>query len=473
MPRASTRQQNTGETEPASSAVLAQDPSQPPLSPDSAQEEANIWQKTLRTPMNSSDEEDEEDEDEDEEGEGREGALRRSPSAENTDEQENNVYSNAEITSPAFKKLKKPPPAKYSTFFKLTDKTKLEDWRGLLSDHIDNALKLERIVFSRFSITFTVPRISPQPLIITIDDEKTYAEMIRRACKPKDPTVNIVIIEEQVEHPMHTQNLQSPKERSTKTRKKDSAERDHSESEEDAPPPKKSKKTKAPKASDIDPANQKIIDEIKVLRNKYTCEGNCASDHCYVLSDGEHLALGHPHFEAAKASSLRLETFPPNCALFDAVAKTVSRPSPVLERRLQQQRHGNGTQVNVTLTSELLNGLAGNLPANPRPSMPTPATAALNAPAPLPPVSTSETMLLPSSYGSGPRMKTPLFCEKFLLDEDREEICDLLQKEGYVGTQTFRFITLADLKATGFNRGQTAQLRDAVEMWAGAGDDSV
>ncbi|GJF00403.1 hypothetical protein PsYK624_166910 [Phanerochaete sordida] len=398
-------------------------------------DDSQIWLRNLGPPQGHVPSDDEEDDKEDfgEEAQGQ-GDLEE---LEDQEEGENGSNKGREVNSDAYKKKKKLPPAAYNSFFKILDTASLGDFRSRISDEIDQALHLEKIVFSRFTIIYTVPRISTQPLNITMPDEASYAEMVRRACRAKDPTANLVITEKQpVVQPMQPPAAEETTDNVSNKGKKRAAPDETHGSGDEARPQKKAKKNKP----DIDPETKALNDEMIKLREKWCCEdAKCSSDHCYVLPEGEHLALGHPHMKTWTAAILKGPEFatadsPPHAKLFDAV-HTTSKLSPVLQRRAQERNASSTPIININISPELLAGTQQKPAASPVPTDTSHSAPSGSAAAAAPSLVAQETMLIPSTCSPSPDMETEAFCTQFKLNED---ICKLLTNEGFIGTHLLR-----------------------------------
>lgn len=72
-------------------------------------------------------------------------------------------------------------------------------------------------------------------------------------------------------------------------------------------------------------------------------------------------------------------------------------------------------------------------------------------------------MLLPSPLSDGPNLTVQDFCATYELDH---AIHKRLLDNGYRRTRSFKHIEIEDLKAMGFMRGDIAELKEAVYLWA-------
>ncbi|KAJ7866881.1 hypothetical protein B0H13DRAFT_2352242 [Mycena leptocephala] len=268
---------------------------------------------------------------------------------------------------------------------------------------INVTLTPPRLLFSDYSVTFTVPRQVSEPM--HLNEESDYDYLVKKAVLiVKSPTAKIIV---------------EPKVKSPAGGKENE---DNSDTEK-----KSSKKTKIPKARDILPGNVALNDKISELRERWTCPaagGPCGSAHCFFTPDQpEHFPLGHDHFQSWAAGMLKgavfadLET-PPNNELFDNVAAGARAAKSLLKRRLepQTQTAAKNTpvvpQININLPAELANLLRP--PATP----PTPITTPLLAqPAAFIPPPNSANMLIPAPRIPGPELSIADFCSVYKLDE--------------------------------------------------------
>ena len=217
--------------------------------------------------------------------------------------------------------------------------------------------------------------------------------------------------------------------------------------------------------------------KITELRNMYPCKKNdaaCPGTHCYDTTDGDHLILGHAHFDcwaAAIVCPIRFaieyahlydmavqlkddgsatDEKPPNHTLFDP---TSTRVSPVLQRRQAALAAQNSNQptapvFNLNVGAEVLSFFR---PSSSHSSAPSNQSNSLLS-----------TLLLPSRE-IGPDMALNLFCANYDLSAS---ILDKLTANDYTHARFLRYITIKDLEEMDFKKGQIAALRDAVEAWS-------
>jgi hypothetical protein len=134
-----------------------------------------------------------------------------------------------------------------------------------------------------------------------------------------------------------------------------------------------------------------------------------------------------------------------------------------MQRRLELQNAkamSSAPVVQLTLGDGLLNVFQPLIAAVSRPL--DHATAAIAPPASNTPL-VSEKMLLPPNRAVGPDMTVPEFCDQYTLSPN---ILEHLNRNSYTHASHLRFVSLADLDGMGFNLGEKAALRDAVDRWS-------
>ncbi|KAG6894151.1 hypothetical protein C0992_007313 [Termitomyces sp. T32_za158] len=318
-----------------------------------------------------------------------------------------------------------------------------EDLRSLFDVKISNTLfpTIAKPDFSKFDIKFSIPRVVLDPMPLSSAED--YSLLLKVIQKIKaHPTVKISITET------------SPQPDALSTKENDAPE-------EDTRPKKKARKSKAPKESDILPANVALNDRIKQIRDRWECNVSmCHSEHCFVPAVGPHLPLSHEMVEKWAAAWLRDETLasldtPPHIALFDEVSPlTLGQKSPILQARLNnmvknslppQPLLPSAPVVNVVMPNDMFGFL--------RPAAPS---------VPMQPI--QSTTLLPSHLVPGPKLDISTFCHSYDLSDN---ILKKLKNHAYTGTQAFRHIDVSELKDMGFLPGEIVDLKEAVIEWAG------
>lgn len=78
-------------------------------------------------------------------------------------------------------------------------------------------------------------------------------------------------------------------------------------------------------------------------------------------------------------------------------------------------------------------------------------------------VPTSNGMLLPSNRASGIDMSIEVFCKKYSL---QPQVQELLDTEGYANAASLAYVKIADLDAAGFKSGHYYALMDVVKKWS-------
>ncbi|THH14793.1 hypothetical protein EUX98_g9563 [Antrodiella citrinella] len=359
-------------------------------------------------------------------------------------------------------------------FFTLNDNEPFDTWMAQLLVKIDNCMKPATLKFENYHVSFSIPRISPTPLTFnTASAGDTYCEMVKRALQKKtgEPGVHIFVEEhEKVKRAKEGRRCASGGSDQEETRSNDSdADAEDSEDEADTKQKKRkksgrqsdTKKSKPPKALDINPLNKALDEQIKLLRARWTCHASsCSSEHCYVSATSDkHIPLGHAHCEAWGAAILKgadyaTQDMPPNHHLFnDIPAAATGKMSPVLQRRLAAKNAPIAPPANP---APVINVHLGNMFGG---HLQHPLSSVAGAPTSV----SAQTTLIPANAKPGQQMTLAEFCAAYNLGE---RIQSKLDDHGYIGTHTFRFILLADLSSDlGFKGGEVAQFRDAIEQW--------
>lgn len=144
---------------------------------------------------------------------------------------------------------------------------------------------------------------------------------------------------------------------------------------------------------------------------------------------------------------------PPHHKLFDSRASAIS---PVLQRWLDTQNTKSSPSApvfNFTIGNEVVDFF--------RPQVPVITAMPLAvAPAPSDPTCTS---LLHPSCMQGMDMPLNEFCAKYDLGN---AIHAKFAQNAYKEARFLRFVTIPELKEMGFQLGEIAALRDAVERWS-------
>lgn len=198
------------------------------------------------------------------------------------------------------KVLRKPK----TTVLKLDSNEPWECLQAQFQVKFDDALHPPTTSFSSFEVAFHIPRIVSKPGL-SLCEEADYEMMIAKALTTKDHTVNIEI--EQLPLENDKENI----------------------SNEDEPSQKKKKKGVShvymrfaftisnSYQARIDPAtlpgNRNKNTKITDLRDKYLCKKNdaaCPGTHCYDSPGGDHIILGHTHFDCWAAAIVRPFCFP-------------------------------------------------------------------------------------------------------------------------------------------------------------------
>ncbi|KAH7921103.1 hypothetical protein BV22DRAFT_1039024 [Leucogyrophana mollusca] len=364
-----------------------------------------------------------------------------------------------------------------TTYFKLATDKLFDAWQYELLLKINEKMNPETISIDNYIVSFTIPRISPQP--ITVADEDDFKELLERLEKAKKSEATIYIQEK-------------PPKLNKKTRKRTEKENSNQSDTDSSDGPKRKKKkksntsksTRVPKATDIDEENQLVNDNIKSLRNRHIChkKPGCESEFCFInaADGGTHIPLTFPRLECwasalAKGPMIATLEMPPNHDQFrmlpdellgqqtalsirrkeleqKAKAAALNAPAPVAPPQapapvinvnfppeMFQMHHGGGAPVAADIAAPIANAPASGLGQIPA------------------------TLLSAVQLQSlGPRLLLADFCASYdISDGVKKKLGD----NGYISSHALRFATLDDLAEIGLLRGEIAQLRDAVSCW--------
>ncbi|KIK05665.1 hypothetical protein K443DRAFT_3674 [Laccaria amethystina LaAM-08-1] len=179
-----------------------------------------------------------------------------------------------------------------------------------------------------FDMNFAIARHVPIPL--SLASAADYAHLTNASKIKKNPTIKVSLTS-------HTPNLEPGKENIATAV---APAQDNGRPELKGPAEKK-KKSRAPRETNILPANFAINSKIRTLWEQWECNvTSCKSDFCFVPAEGLHFPLGHGHFEKWAAAILRGDNLAsmeklPNILLFDPVSShTAGSKSPLLQARL-------------------------------------------------------------------------------------------------------------------------------------------
>ncbi|KAG2115104.1 uncharacterized protein F5147DRAFT_769560 [Suillus discolor] len=334
-------------------------------------------------------------------------------------------------------------------------------------------MKPATVSFDNYKGSFTIPHLSPSPLAIT--NQKDYEELIGRVKKAKDLTATVYV--QEMQNMKKHKEIQSGKENNSAT-----SDRSSSDNSSDNNGKKKRKckdkwkKTRAPKASDIDESNQPVNKNTQDLRNWwiYHKKPGCKSEFCFVNpADGRsHITLTFPQLECWASAILKgpatatLEN-PPNHSHFSMIPEELLGQQSVLALRRQQldeqaqlkaSSTSNTPVINVNFPPELFQSLHALEPAL------TQAHAATPIPHPPASVVTTSLLSLAQLAAPGPQMSLTDFCVAYEVSKTLQ--AKLLQN-GFSSSHSFCFTLLEDLESIGLLWGELAQLRDAVSHWFG------
>ncbi|KAJ7192175.1 hypothetical protein GGX14DRAFT_596153 [Mycena pura] len=346
-----------------------------------------------------------------------------------------------------------------------------------VAELVETRISLE----DHYCISYTVPRHVTSPL--EVQDELSFKYMLENALKiATRPTVQLSV---EVDIPVSDDSSDdgSAKKKSSKKNNKktkvclhilsqgsrspcppSSAGSLHGSAARGSLPPAATTPsvdsgTSVPSDKDIDPANALINKKIGTLRLRWTCNAKDGSDYCWVNGENKHLALTHAHFSrwaAAWEQGLCDETKPPNHFLFSE--EPAAGGTSLLQRRVAAQAAPRATAavsapaapvINFHLPDGLLNHLMPRTVDPPATHQPVP--------------STPDSMLLPPNKAVGPNMSVSNFCALYGL---KPAVAAKLSAHGFENCATFYLVTLGQLKEMDFLIGETAELRNAVNMWA-------
>ncbi|KAF9459546.1 hypothetical protein BDZ94DRAFT_1324692 [Collybia nuda] len=321
---------------------------------------------------------------------------------------------------------------------------------------ISKTLNPKTLDFKNYDAMFHILRVLPKPGM-SLANETDYGFMIQRACNltTRNPTINITINE----IPAAANNA-TDKENTGSSKVKGQG--------------KKKKQKEAP----ILPGNTNKNAHIQSLRDEWQCNKptpSCVGSHCYINPNtSDHLPLSHERFDCWASAMLKGDEHatlfkPPNHRLFDPINVPIS---PVLQRRIEASK---GTLAapppapvfNLNIGNELIHLLRPPAPPPPNPpSVAAPAHAP--AAAPLLPshllnYNPECPTLLHPSRSPGEDMLLSNFCNIYNLGQ---RVLDTFTKNSYKTARTLHFVTIAELKEMGFQFGEIAGLRNAIETWS-------
>ncbi|KAF7372518.1 hypothetical protein MVEN_00113700 [Mycena venus] len=315
-----------------------------------------------------------------------------------------------------------------SRFFNLYSNKLWTTLKSRIRTSIRAALNLAELSLDDFHVTFTVPHQVTSS--IQLNNIENYDHLVKNAMKIKtSPSAKILI---------------EPQQSRTEKENDDTVRNER----------------------DILPANVALNAKIGALRERWKCPAPavpCGSEHCFVHPDEpDHFPLSHAHMESWGAAMLKGEEFatinkPPNNELFDKLsAQALAACSPLLQRRLELNKKAavnNAPQININFLPELV-GLFG------RPPAPAPAPAPVAGPAP---AANGSTMLIPWALLPVPAFRSKTFCMQYDLDDD---ISARFQQFRFKKTDSFAYITLAQLTKMEFMPGEIAELQVAIAQWS-------
>ncbi|KAI0058278.1 hypothetical protein BV25DRAFT_1919480 [Artomyces pyxidatus] len=370
------------------------------------------------------------------------------------------------------------------SYMKVQSDEPFDTWKALLLVKIDETLKPKKIDFENYSVLFTIPRYSIG--LLPLCDQDAYEVMIARGIKahnaPSSPAIQIVV-QEQISETVITKASSWVMKRKIIL---DDEDHDDSDNGRAATKPQKKPKSKVPRASDLDPANQQQNDNILKLQNRWACHkpGCNATGHCFVDPITTlHFPLSFKHFSVWSAAMVKGNDEasidkPPNHKAFDALSKDTKGSTSIMDQRIKEanakQTLASSGSVSYPPSSmanaippqfmDVLANLAAAVRTGPTTATAT-ATATTSAPATTATSSRHDQSqhLLPLSLDAGARLPISDFCRIYDLDDG---ISRTLTENKFKYTSSFRHILIEDLKGMGLALGEIAELREAVLSWA-------
>ncbi|KAG2152702.1 hypothetical protein DEU56DRAFT_752017 [Suillus clintonianus] len=333
------------------------------------------------------------------------------------------ITSAAEMKKPASKRT-----SRNQTFALNLD----EPWDTMKAQvlvKISDALNPGLLRYEDYEVSWFIPRVLPKPGLSLLD-EKDFD--VLAMIQP----INVTIIQKE-NHELK-------------------------ENEAAIEPTVNEKAKKRKEAAAILPGNQHKITNIQSICEHWICKKSdaaCPSTHCYVdSSTDEHLHLNAERFDCWASAMLKddgtatLEK-PPHHKLFD-----VRKISPVLQRRLDSQNtkvsSPSAPVFNFTIGNEVLDIFRPWLPA----AAVAPALSSTSHSS-----DSACTTLLHPSRAQGRGIPLDEFCTEYDLGNN---IHAKFAENAYKEARFLRFVTISELKEMGFQLGEIAALRDAVERWS-------
>ncbi|KAJ4494497.1 hypothetical protein C8R41DRAFT_866726 [Lentinula lateritia] len=236
----------------------------------------------------------------------------------------------------------------------------------------------KQILISDYGISYSIPRIAPNP--ISIDGINSYPPLVESARRNiNKPGPLVIYVVSKFSDQTEKENVENAKNTQSK-----------------------GKKSKTPKACDIEEANQPHNDNISALQARWECQrSSCKSTYCWIIpEDSSHMHLTFTHFDIWAAAIV--------CLLFH-------------------------------YHNSIFTGLMGLR---------------------LPP-SKSLRMIAASQSPMMQTLDNLLFFNLGKLDEKLQRLL-----QGYTDTNALQFAQIEDLKEIGLLPGYIAQLRFAVANWS-------
>ncbi|KAG0691673.1 hypothetical protein DFH29DRAFT_1010492 [Suillus ampliporus] len=360
-----------------------------------------------------------------------------------------NVMISYSLVMYSFEQMKKPKMkrSKETAIIKLNQDQPFDIIKAQVLKCISESLKLKKLDYDDYKIMFTILCHQTAPLLLKKTTE--YEHLVKCAIRMKTPTMKLLI--KAMKDPNQTavhlkkQKNSNPEEDGAKASDSDMSQA--SDSNSDCQKGKKKKKKK--KLDKELPLNVELSTQIKLLQNCYTCNkpGCLTSGYCYIPPDNNaHFTLSHRHLSvwatalAAKPPITTLDK-PPNHKEFNTLSSNLlSNSAPLIQSAV------------LTINFNLPNNIFAFLWLVTAP-LPTPGHQ-INAL-----INSVDMPVLPVSAQPGPDLSLVNFCAVYSLSP---EIHTKLTENGYMGTQTIRYIIILELKEMGFKNGEIAAMKDAV-----------
>ncbi|KAI6021252.1 hypothetical protein EDC04DRAFT_2901316 [Pisolithus marmoratus] len=341
-----------------------------------------------------------------------------------------------------------------NTFLQLKLDFKWDTVKAQFLMKVSEMLRPKLIDFNAYDFLWNIPHLQVSQMQLQMDGD--YKFLITHTLKMKEPVVNVRI---------EARIAKKGKMNDSGTEHESSGNSSNSDSSTSADVKcvkKKSKKmSRGSKKNKEMMLNKDIEEKIKLLCNRWECSKMaCASGsaHCFIhLENVEHFTLSHNHLAIWGATWQCGPEFadlekPPNHVKFNNVhAGQASKCSPLVQQHMAEHNQAISTTpiVNFNLPPELFNTFC---PPATKPASPVQST----------PVAVTTNSLLPESAMPGPCLTLSEFCAAYSLSDN---VCQKLDDNGYMGSNTISYICVSELKDMGFKHSEITAMKDAVRRW--------